>query len=148
MTMLYDTAKARRNAPFHVQIKLVNLPATRPEPSDEIRIGGLVVQIFHGDPFLQVGNFVSFAIWVCRSGDEPTGPAYAYYDDLVRMGHVEVYLQGQPPDCDLVGYEYLLIAAPSLDPQLPKDAGDFAPISQLQAHSRSSGPSWWQFWKR
>jgi hypothetical protein len=123
MAMLYDVAEARLNAPIHVQIELSGLPASLPTLG-EIRMGGAVIRVFRGTSLVQVGSHVAFKIWVCRQGDEPTGPPFVYRDELVRMRYIEAYLWGQPPDCSLVGYECLLIATPSSDPQLPVDVED------------------------
>ena len=123
MTMLYDVAEERRNAPIHVQIELRGLPAPLPV-NDEIRIGGPVVRVFRSSSSLvQVGSHVTFAIWVCLKWDVPTGPAYVYCDDLIRMRYFEAYLSGNPPHCHLVGCEYMWIATPSVDPRLPVGSG-------------------------
>jgi hypothetical protein len=114
----------------------------------EIRMAGSVVHVFRGSPLVQVGSVVSFPIWVCHKGDEPTGPAFVYHDDLLRKRYVEAYLSGQPPDFRLAGYECLLITTPSLEPQLPVD---FAKLALPSGRGVSPGTAprrrWW-FWKK
>ena len=130
--MLYDRIAARRNAPFHVQVELTDLPTDPPE--NYVRIGGAVVRVFRSDGTLNFGDSVSFEVWVCSRGKEPTGPRYVYHQDLVGMGHVEAYLDGKPPDCGFVGYEYTLVPGPSEQPTLT--------LGELNAARK-----WWQFWK-
>ena len=114
--ILYDRVGARRDAPFHVQVKLTDLPAVSPE--DYVRIGGVVVRVFRGSMILKLGDSLSFVVWVCSKGREPTGPPYVYHQDVVGMGHIEAYLGGKPPDCVLVVYEFTMMTEPSDEPKL------------------------------
>jgi len=114
--ILYDRVGARRDARFHVQVKLTDLPAA--PTNDYVRIGGAVIRVFRGETTLKFGDSVSFTLWVCSRGKEPTGPAYVYFEDLIGMGNVEAYLTGKPPDCDVVGYEFILLREPSEKPTL------------------------------
>jgi len=118
MSILYNIAAARRAAPIHVQVELTALPEAIPDLA-EITMAGSVVAVFRGPSNLQVGSSVSFPIWVCHPGSEPTGPPFVYRDDLTRLRYVEAYLSGEPPNCRLVGYECQLISTSSLYPQLP-----------------------------
>ena len=101
---------------------------------------------------------MSFEVFVCRRGKEPTGPAYIYFDQFARARHIEAYLGGSPPDCELAGHEFEIIEAPTDEPTLTienlKEAfeefgrsvgqpnGPTAPSTKTQETKR-----WWQFWK-
>jgi hypothetical protein len=147
---------ARRNAPFHVQLELAKLPA-QPRPGKEVQIEGRVVRVFRGGAALQLGALMVFPLWVCESGEEPTGPAYVYYKDLVAASHMEVYLYGTPPRCRLAAYEYVLLKEPSLDARMSVE--ELLEImkgwktSSTEPPARGSQPMqetkrWWQFWRR
>src|SRR5262245_13880921 len=100
MTMgLEGRVKARQDAPVHVQLELTSVPARCPD--GDASIHGRVVTVFRGQELVAPGSMVEFTIWVCRPGDEPTGPAFVYYDRLVGATHMELYLYGSPPNCDL-----------------------------------------------
>jgi hypothetical protein len=147
MAMLYDVAEARREAPIHVQIELTDLPTPIPELR-EIKLTGFVVTVFRGSSLLQIGSVVSFPIWICPRGKEPTGPAFVYRDVLMRLGYVEAYLSGEPPDCRLVGYECRLISTPSLHPQLPVELEEADRATEMRERSEVARPTWWQFWRK
>jgi hypothetical protein len=142
---------ARRYAPFHLQLELAKLPAQQRVPN-EIQIEGKVTRVFRGDAKF-LGATVLFPLWVCEKGDEPTGPAFVYYQDLMSARYIEAYLNGSPPQCKLAAYEYVLLPAPSLEPRMS--------LEELELISRSvtrgagdrfvrPGPTrkWWQFWRR
>lgn len=125
--IIYDVAQVRRQAPLHVQIELSKAPwpefnGTKRPGSPEVRIGGAIVRVFRDASLVSVGDRVWFPIWICQRGDEPTGPAYLYEEDLRRKRYIEAYLHGDPPACELVGYECLLLEAPSLEPRLQEGA--------------------------
>jgi len=99
-----------------------------------------------------VGDRVAFALYVCRAGDEPTGPAYIYCDDFKAARYMEAYLFGDPPECKLAAYEFNVIRTPSDEPtltsrQLEKLLEQFgnswADLSGIQQATK-----WWQFWRR
>ena|SRR5688572_16088346 len=99
---------ARREAPFHIQMAVEARSVVR----GEAQIAGKVVRVFRTDGRLEEGDGITWAIWVCRPGDEPTGPAYIYDDDLARASFIEAYLRGTPPACDLAAYEFTLSMPP------------------------------------
>src|SRR3954452_13496357 len=90
----------RRAAPFHIHIEILK-DSTQPREPTEVEIHGRAVRIFRTDGRLKSGDNISFYLWVCRPGDEPTGPAYIYYDDFIQATHIEVYLHENPPRCEL-----------------------------------------------
>ncbi len=143
--------KWRRTAPFHVQLELEK-PEDIQRVAGEIQVQGRAVRVFRTDGRLAVGDRFAFPLWVCRAGDEPTGPAYIYYDDFMTASYLEAYLCGNPPEVLLAAYEFSVIRAPSEEPTLtPRELEELleqfannrtAPARILKATKR------WQFWKR
>ena len=103
---------AREQAPFHLQMTL----GSRTNHRGESELVGTVVRVFRTDGRLLEGDEVSFPIYICRPGDEPTGLAYIYEDALARAAFVEAYLFGTPPSCQLAAYEFMLINGPTDQP--------------------------------
>ena len=103
---------ARTNAPYHVQLQLDE----KPRSLGKGHILGRVIRVFRSDGRLTVGQNVSFKIWVCQPGDEPTGPAFVHYEPLMQASHLEIYLFGTPPKCELGAYEFELLNAPTDEP--------------------------------
>jgi hypothetical protein len=138
----------RRSAPFHLQMAL----ETRAVERREAQIVAKVVRVFRTDGRVVEGSSVTFRIWVCEPGDEPTGPAYIYNDDLMKAFFMEAYLRGTPPACELAAYEFTLIDAPTDEPvlnpsQLEELLEDPSPYQQVVEPTISKPVKWWQFWK-
>ena len=142
--------KWRQTAPFHIQLELTN-NQNMPFKLGEVRVQGQVVSVFRTDGRLTDGDQIVFKLWVCREGDEPTGPAYVYYDDFMHMVYMEAYLYGNPPECELAAYEFCPISAPSDEPiltaedlekRIVRPSMPEASISRTPAAKR-----WWQLWK-
>src|SRR5262245_5599227 len=107
----------RRTAPFHVQVELERA-VDRERRLGEIQVHGLVIRVFRTDGRLSAGDHLEFPLWVCRRGDEPTGPAFIYEDAFVRAQYIEAYLAGDPPKCQLAAYEFCVLGRPSDQPAL------------------------------
>jgi hypothetical protein len=137
----------RREAPFHIQIAVETHTVVR----GEAQIAGKVVRVFRTDGCLEEGNDIAWTIWVCRPGDEPTGPAYIYEEVLARASFIEAYLCGTPPNCELAAYEFTLVDAPSEQPvmgpaELEELLKDRDP-QQAVAPAIWNRVRWWQFWR-
>lgn len=141
----------RKVAPFHIQIELQKSSIQFRVPSP-VEIPGRVVRAFRTDGRLVPGDHVAFVLWVCRPGEEPAGRAYVYHDDFIQATHLEVYLHGSSPKCELAAYEFTILNATSDEPTMS--------VAQLEEELRSEGErfergslrtsnrkSWWQFWK-
>ena len=115
---LEASIRARHEAPLHVQLRLTRIPAQCPVPADEVSLEGQVVTVFRGHELLAPGARVTFSLWVCNEGDEPTGPAFVHYVELAEATHIEVYLYGTPPDCTVAAYEFVLLKGSSQVPTL------------------------------
>ena len=142
--------KWRQTAPFHIQLELEKSEDFH--PWGDIQVHGRAVRVFRTDGRVAVGDSLGFALWVCRPGDEPTGPAYIYYDDLKTARYMEAYLYGDPPECELAAYEFNVIDTPSDEPTLtPRELeesleqfGTSRPVPvRTQEETR-----WWRFWRR
>src|SRR5262249_47562226 len=92
--------KGRRTAPFHVQLALEK-PHDIQRVAGEIQVQGRAVRVFRTDGRLAVGDRVAFALWACDPRDEPTGPAFIYFDQFTTAKYMEAYLYGDPPACKL-----------------------------------------------
>jgi hypothetical protein len=110
--------RARLRARFHVQVR-VSPPPTEFRTPAVVPVGGRVVRVFRGGGAVRVGDEVRFAVPVCRQGD-PIWPGYefAWYDDFMRTTHLEVYLDGEPPACEVALDEWVAINGPSYVPRL------------------------------
>lgn len=113
------------------------------------RVQGRAVRVFRTNGRLAVGDHIAFALWVCRPGDEPTGPAYIYFDELMRATLIEAYLHGTPPECELAAYEFPVIDAPSELPYLTVGELENLPVRCKEPEAgtgrASRAKSWWQF---
>jgi hypothetical protein len=134
----------RRTAPYHVQLELER--ETEPlHPPREVQIQGRVVRIFRSDGRLGSGDRVAFSLWVCQPGDEPTGPAYIYFEHFIRANYMEVYLSGNPPACTLAGYELAVIDTPSEQPTMTvQQLEELAGLVSTKAQSLLKKKPWWR----
>ena len=145
MIGLEGSIRARQNAPFHVEIELEE---RWHEPSDfeSISVHGRVVRVFRGDGRLTPDDEVKFTLWVCQPGNEPTSPAYAYQDDFRRATHMEVYLSGSPPNCEIAAYEFVLLGAPSEKPRMSVE--ELLALSEGADQRMDPERRRWPLWKK
>jgi hypothetical protein len=138
----------RQVAPFHVQLELKKDSGESQVPRGQVRVDGCVVRVFRSDGRLALGDRVGFKLWVCQSGDEPTGPAYVYHEDFIRATHMEAYLHGTPPDCELAAYEFAILSAPSDEPTMNVRQLERLLAGFERPSLRTPKPKgWWHFWK-
>ena len=111
--------QARHDAVFHVQIELTDVPSTADTPC-EISVCAKVVRIFRAGKPLDPGDTVNFGVAVNRPGDEipAGGTLWIDYDNLVSYRFMEVFLAGDPPDCRVPLWNYLLLDSPSPEPKM------------------------------
>ena len=139
---------ARREAPFHIQMAVEKRAVVR----GEAQITGKVVRVFRTNGRLEEGDNIAWPIWVCQPGDEPTGAAYIYGDDLARASFIEAYLWGTPPACELAAYEFTLIDTPTEQPvlspaELEKLLTNPYPRQEAVTSTVRDRVKWWQFWR-
>jgi len=138
--------KARREAPYHVQIEIGELPPEIKTPS-AVPIMGQAVRVFKSDGKLKVGERVNFTVRVFRETDlVPPGSAYLLEDALRHAAYMEAFLNGPPPQFDLVLDERTLLDAPTAEPVMSStELGGHGETARENAPARSS--KWWEFWK-
>jgi hypothetical protein len=92
--------KARREAPYHVQVEITAAP---PPAGDGLaRVEGRVSRVFRSDGRPAVGDPVTLRLAVVREQeDPPPGRAAIVYERLIRATHLEAFLLGDPPRCEV-----------------------------------------------
>jgi hypothetical protein len=110
--------RARLRARFHVQAQVSHSGAEFRTPA-AIPVKGRIVRVFRSGGALRVGDEVMFSVNVCRPNDEiPPGPAFMPYETFIRATHMEVYLNGEPPMCEVALDERVAIDGLSRAPWL------------------------------
>jgi hypothetical protein len=142
---LTERLEARRLAPFHVQVELEPWRPLRSK-SGLIPIAGRVSRIFKGQGMISVGDRVTLSVKVCRVGEEmPPGAAYLLEDDLRHATYIEVYLDGTPPQYQIVLDECAILAGPLDDAQMT-DASVETLLETGPSAPRPRARRWWRFW--
>lgn len=110
--------RARREAPYHVQVKIIERPV-HVETTGSVFISCRVVRVFRTAGDLDVDGSVSFTlpVYLEREG-MPTGPFYLPYRTFVKASHLEVYLEGTPPHCRVACEEFCVVDNISRTPVL------------------------------
>lgn len=111
--------RARRSAPYHVQVELAEVPRELPEVG-QVQVSARVVRVFRGSRRLRVGDGVGFEVSACRRGaDIPTGGAWwTPAERLAEARFMEAFLEGTPPTCRVSLWQAQIIEAPSPRPQM------------------------------
>ena len=111
--------QARHEAAFHVQVELTEIPSPAGTPC-EVSVCAKIVQIFRAWNSLRSGDTVKFGVAVNRRGDEipAGGTLWIDYDNLVSHRFMEVFLDGDPPDCHVPLWNYQLLDSPSEEPKM------------------------------
>ncbi|HMO93832.1 MAG TPA: hypothetical protein PKD64_16725 [Pirellulaceae bacterium] len=118
-------AEARRQATFHGQVRILNVEMTERTPA-QVRVDAEICRKFRGPESFRVGVIVSFAVSVL-SGDERReivpigGTRWTNYGDLLRAKYLELFLDGEPPACQIALWQSAIISALTSQPTL--DAG-------------------------
>lgn len=145
---LVTRLRARKEARFHVQAALEKIPNNLSTPG-QIRMYGQVTRVFRTDGTLRLGDKVSFGLYVFQSNEvTPPGPAYVSFDRLACATHIEAYLNGNPPSCDIPCDEYTLLLAPREQPcmtlaELEKLIQGRTLVTPDNVRKRS-----WRFWRK
>jgi hypothetical protein len=134
---------ARRSARHHVQVRLVEVgPQTW--GAERVRVTGTIARVFRqrsaDGPSLQESQLVAFdvGIYTDRAAIPPDAGGWLPAADVRPGRFMEVYLNGDPPECVTALAEYRLIDAPSVRPQLPV-SGRHLPEVRRSA---------WRIWRR
>jgi HEAT repeat protein len=135
-------AEARDGSQFHLQVeveKVVRLPhPSGDEAAAEVfgfkaRVAGRVVHVFRGGAAVQPGDRVTFDVAAALEPRAIPGVHEMAWDQLRAARYLEVFLDGEPPDCGDVGILLPLVLDASSDaPVLPTTA---------RANGSTAGPS-------
>ena len=111
--------EARRQARYHVQVELAHAGVVK-TPA-HVPVTGHVRRIFRGDDRLGLGDEVHFKVAVCRPGDSlpPGAGPWRHLRDFEAAKYMEVFLDGTPPECQVVLGQCFVIAAPLDTPSMP-----------------------------
>ena len=105
--------EARREARFHVQVQVTRIEPVSHTPA-EVPIKARVVRVFRSDSTLRVGDEVMFSMRAYRQDDYvPPGPPFMIYEKLMRGNYMEVYLNGDPPQCRVPWDECVILDRPT-----------------------------------
>lgn len=97
---------ARDSARNHAQVELLSVQDVGPKPARApfpVSLRARVSRLFRGDGSLRPGDLVSFVV-TCENESESKldpYPLHTVYAKLFEMERMEVFLDGQPPDCRL-----------------------------------------------
>jgi hypothetical protein len=94
----------RDRARFHLQVEVLSVQERVPlldcKPFN-VSVKARVVRILRGDESLRVGDAVMFTLTVAQEGKSGNSivPKSIRYSKLLEAGFLEVFLNGQPPNC-------------------------------------------------
>lgn len=119
MMPLETYLRARRSAPYHVQVELVEAPRELPELG-HVRISARVVRVFRGSSRLRAGDGVAFELSVCNRGAHapPGGTWWTPAEKLAKARFMEVFLEGALPTCQVSLWQSQIVEVPSRRPQM------------------------------
>jgi hypothetical protein len=129
---------ARHEARFHVQVRLDAIHASPPGPRF-FPVEATVVRVFRGDTVLKPGDPISFDLPVAWPEDEiPAGGVlWQSFAHVSNSSYAEVFLNGDPPRCEIALSQCLTIDAPSDTPHMQ---GSFPAINRRH--------KWYRAWVR
>lgn len=139
--------RARREATYHVQVKIISLGAAPPTVG-EIVVQGRITRVFRTNNRLKEGDSISFALPVLREGGHhPPGRDYFLHSHLVEATHLEAYLDGEPPHCEVCMDECSVIPGPSTSPTMSIRELETSLGAKLASQAEQPKMKrWWKFW--
>lgn len=116
--------KARRNAAFHVQVELIG-PLPVIDTPGNVKVKAQVATVFRGSNSLSAGDHVTFEVAVTRPTDHPDslpygGQIWTNFDKSEAARFMEVFLNGDPPDCEVALWQSKLIDSVTITPLTSK----------------------------
>jgi hypothetical protein len=134
MLPLWRYQEARELTTFHGQVKLLSVETTRQTPAN-VQVDAEICRVFRGPAPYRPGLSVRFAVSVL-TGKEPLesvpigGTRWTNYRDLLWAKYMEVFLNGDPPACQIALWQSAIIDAPSSQPVL--DSGNPIQVRSLR----------------
>jgi hypothetical protein len=126
------------------------------------RVVARVVRVFRGHGGIRTGESVWFDVRVGEGPGRP-GSHQMVFSELLQARYLEVFLDGEPPNCGEVGFLLpVLIATPSAEPvvKIKPPPADFGADEASDDCEPRAGDTWvnlppppprrrwWQFWKK
>jgi hypothetical protein len=114
--------QARHEARFHLQVAVRAVEPNVRTPGDAA-VETEVVRVFRGGDAIGVGDTVRFVVSVLsprNMWDEVPvgGTIWTDYAALTRASHIEVFLNGDPPECEVALWQLEIIPAATTQPTL------------------------------
>lgn len=111
--------RARQNAAFHVQVELIETLSAADTPCT-ITVCARVVRVFRASKSIHSDDTVRFGVAVNRRDDEipDGGTIWIDYENFSSARFMEVFLDGDPPDCQVALWQCQLIESPSRKPKM------------------------------
>jgi len=98
-------AEAQYKARYHLQVEIA--PSCRAIDAEygnnlvgNLRVRSIVRRLFRGDQKLSVGDTLTFIVPICDKVLD--GPCSIHPEDFDEADFMEVFLDGEPPDCKMV----------------------------------------------
>ena len=143
---LAERFRARREARFHIQVRLESIPSAIATPG-EVRVAGRVTRLFRSKGDLTVGDPVAFTLRVYQRGEHvPPGVAYLLEGDLRRAEYIEAFLNGKPPNCEVPLEEYALLAGPQANASMTIGDREVRLNAGATSMTNPRCRRWWRFW--
>lgn len=103
-------SEARLTARYHVQVEFGGVHGGITTPA-HVPVRGVVRRIFRGDGHLHLGDGIQFTVAVCRLRDNviSNGENWLPLSSIVGASFMEVFLNGDPPNCEVACYQYRVI---------------------------------------
>ena len=112
--------RARKNAQLHVQVEMDPINQKVEKDCENFSITGKIVRIFRGYRVCRIGDPVNFNVAIKVSSNYcPSGILWLGFSDLFYNNYMEVYLNGNLPNCNVALYQYKLLETPTEDPVIP-----------------------------
>ena len=126
--------QARRDAEFHVQVA-VHYVQNNVQTPGSAHVDAEVVRVFRGGGKLRLGDPVHFVLSVLTGDEDPLtipvgGTLWMNYHALQTAQYLEVFLDGLPPECAVVLWQYDIIDEPTKKPTMDVPAESPQQISR------------------
>ena len=110
---------ARHEARFHVQARFELVGEVDRTPCFA-QVEATVVSVFRGKDLIRVGERLCFGVGVTRPGDCLPESGVVWQPDAAfrEARFVEVFLNGDPPACEVALSQIMLLDAPSDGPRM------------------------------
>jgi hypothetical protein len=109
---------ARLHARFHVQVELIRSGAA-PQTPAAIPTKARVVRVFRGNGAINVGDEIMFSVHVAgRNGEVWEDFCFLPYETYIQATYMEVFLNGEPPRCEVAQDECIPLVSSTRTPRL------------------------------